>query len=252
MYRGQGLYIDHLNKLKENVGKLISLSPFFSTSAEQAVAQMFAPSNANNPEKAGIFYTIIVDSNNINTVYAAIQRVSYIPNEEEYLFSLGSLFRIDQIELHDNLWYIDMKVVDEDDHEFCLAINPWKTIIGEQSFFYGRDQPLFTRYLTFEHGPFITFQLLVDLMLRLDQTEFARQEMIEMCQRNYQKSRSDLNNIGEFKRIYRSQDAVKWYTTDSFLYRLINNSLRFEGIDTLFKLSYYIYDLHNQLAQLQI
>ena len=252
MYRGQRLYIDRLNKLKETVGRLISLSPFFSTSADQAVAQLFTEPNAANTEKAGIFYTIIVDPNNIHAVYADIQHLSRYQTENEYLFSLRSLFRIDQIELHDNLWYIDMTVVDEDDQEFCLAINPWKTVIGEQSFFSGRDQPLFTRYLTFENGPFIAFQLLVDLMLRLDQTDFARQEMIEMCQKNYQNSPSDLKKIDEFERTYRSQDAIKWYTSGSFLHRLINNSLRFEDIDTLFKLRYYIYDLHNQLAQLQI
>ena len=76
--------------------------------------------------------------------------------------------------------------------------------------------------------------------------------MIEMCQTNYQNSPSDLKKIDEFERTYRSQDAIKWYTTNSFLHRLINNSLRLENIDTLFKLRYYIYDLHNQLAQLQI
>jgi hypothetical protein len=83
-------------------------------------------------------------------------------------------------------------------------------------------------------------------MLQLDQTVYAREEMIEMCQTKYADSPIDLKEIEKFKQIYSHQDAAKWYTTDSFLYRLFNDSLRLEDIDTLFKLRYYIYDLHNQ------
>jgi hypothetical protein len=145
-----------------------------------------------------------------------------------------------------------MTAVDEDDQEFCTAINPWKAAIGEQSFFSGRHEPLFTRYLNFENGSFLAFQLLIDLMLRLNQTESAWQEMIEVCRQQYANSSTDLGEIGKFEKTYCHEDAIRWYTTDSFLYRLLNNSLRLEDIDTLFKLRYYIYDLHNQLAQLQI
>ncbi len=103
-----------------------------------------------------------------------------------------------------------------------------------------------------ENGPFIAFQLFLDLILRLDQTEYAREEMIQMCRLKYANSSTDLDKIDEFEQIYRHENAIKWYTTESFLYRLLNKSLRLENIDTLFKLRYYIYDLHNQLAQLQI
>ncbi len=89
-------------------------------------------------------------------------------------------------------------------------------------------------------------------MLRLNQTDYAREEMIEMCRLKYANHPVDLKKIDEFEQTYSHQDAAKWYTTDSFLYRLLNDSLRLEDIDTLFKLRYYIYDLHNQLAQLQI
>ncbi|CAF1533125.1 unnamed protein product [Adineta steineri] len=87
-------------------------------------------------------------------------------------------------------------------------------------------------------------------MLRLHQTQFARQEMIEMCRLKYENSLTDLEKINEFERSYQHSDALKWYTTNSFLYRLLHQALRMEDIDTIFKLRYYIYDLHNQLTQL--
>ncbi|CAF0868833.1 unnamed protein product [Adineta steineri] len=160
------------------------------------------------------------------------------------------MFRIDRVEYSDNIYYIDLTAVDEDDQQFCTAINPWKATISEQSFFSGRHEPLFTRFLIDENSSFVAFQLLTDIMLRLHQTEFARQEMIEMCRLKYENSLTDLEKINKFERSYQHSQAIEWYTTNSFLYRLLHQALRMEDIDTIFKLRYYIYDLHNQLVQL--
>jgi hypothetical protein len=252
LFRGQDLHMNDLNKLKENVGKLVTMTSFLSTSADRNVAAVFADSGHDDPMLSGVLFTINVDSSNIGIVYAHIQHLSFFTWEHEYLFSLRSMFRIERVEFIDNRWQINLTAVDEDDQEFCTTINPWKATISEQSFFSGRHQPLFTRYLNLENGSFLAFQLLIDLMLRLDQTDYAREEMIEMCRLKYTDSPVDLRKIDEFEQTYSHRDAIKWYTTDSFLYRLLNNSLRLEDIDTLFKLRYYIYDLHNQLAQLQI
>jgi hypothetical protein len=253
VYRGQALHVNALNKLKENLGKLVTMTSFLSTSLSKEIAILFAESNSHvGPEILGSLWTINVDSNDTRAIFADIRELSQYAAEEECLFSLRSMFRIDRIEFINNMWYINVTAVDEDDQEFCTAINPWKATIGEQSFFSGRHEPLFTRYLNVENGSFLAFQLLVDIMLRLDRTDYAREEMIEMCRLKYVGSPVDLKKIDEFEQTYTHQDAAKWYTTDSFLYRLLNNSLRLEDIDTLFKLRYYIYDLHNQLAQLEI
>jgi hypothetical protein len=251
-FRGQGLHINVLNKLKENLGQLVTMTSFWSTTAHREIAMMFAESNNQNPEILGVFWSLNVDSNDTRAIFADIRELSAFYNEEECLFSLRSMFRINRIEFVDNLWQVDLTAVDEDNQEFCTAINPWKATIGEQSFFSGRHEPLFTRYLNLENGSFLAFQLLIDIMLRLNQTDYAREEMIEMCRLKYANHPVDLKKIDEFEQTYSHQDAAKWYTTDSFLYRLLNDSLRLEDIDTLFKLRYYIYDLHNQLAQLQI
>ncbi|CAF1172911.1 unnamed protein product [Adineta steineri] len=160
------------------------------------------------------------------------------------------MFRIDRVKYSDNVWRIDLTAVDEDDQQFCTVINPWKTTISEQSFFSGRYEPLFTRFLIDENSSFLAFQLLTDIVLRLHQTDFARQEMIEICRSKYKNSSDDLEKINEFESSYQHSDAIEWYTTNSFLYRLLHQALRMEDIDSILKLRYYIYDLHNQLAQL--
>ena len=249
LYRGQLLFTDDLNKLKENVGKLITVTSFLSTSVYAHTAAMFAGTSDSDSTLSSVLFIINIKLNDTKAIFADIQSLSYFRDEREYLFSLRSMFRINAIDVWGTTWVIELTAADEDDQEFCQAINPWKAKISEQSFFSGRHRPLFIRHLNLENSSFLAFQLLIDLMLRLNQTSFARREMIEMCRLKYSDSLPDLNKIDGFERTYNHQDAAEWYTTDSFLYRLLNNSLRLEDIDTIFKLRYYIYDLHNQLAQ---
>ena len=227
------------------------MTSFLSTSLNIDVATNFAGNYDFDRMLSPVLFTIHVNSFDVRAIFADIQSMSSFPDEEEYLFSLRSLFRIDRIEIEDDLWHIYLTAVDEDDQEFCRTINPWKAKISEQSFFSGRHEPLFTRYLNSENSSFLAFQLLIDLMLRLYQTDYARKEMIEMCRLKYSDRPTVLNKIDQFEQSYSDQGAAKWYTTDSFLSCLLNSSLRLEDIDTIFKLRYYIYDLHNQLVQLQ-
>ncbi|CAF4187211.1 unnamed protein product [Adineta steineri] len=250
VFRGQMLHKYDLRKQAKSVGKLIAMTSFLSTSLDHNVAKRFAGDANAYLYAHPVVYKIFVESNNSKIVCADISKLSQFEAEQEQLFSIRSMFRIERVEDSGNICYIDLTAVDEDDQQFCTAINPWKATISEQSFFSGRHEPLFTRFLIHENSSFLAFQLLTDIMLRLHQTEFARQEMIEMCQSKYENSSTDLEKINEFERSYQHSDAIEWYTTNSFPYRLLQQALRMEDIDTIFKLRYYICDLHNQLAQL--
>ncbi|CAF4196021.1 unnamed protein product, partial [Adineta steineri] len=250
VFRGQRLYTYNLRKLATSVGKLISMTSFLSTTSDYHLAKIFAGNTPVDSPVQSVVYNIFIESNTNKIVYADISELSVCKEEDEHLFSIRSLFRIERVEYSDNIWCIDLTAVDEDDQQFGTVINPWKAKISEQSFFSGRHEPLFTRLLIDENSSFLAFQLLTDIMLRLHQTQFARQEMIEMCRLKYENSLTDLEKINEFERSYQHSHAIEWYTTNSFLYRLLHQALRMEDIDTIFKLRYYIYDLHNQLAQL--
>jgi hypothetical protein len=74
-----------------------------------------------------------------------------------------------------------------------------------------------------------------------------------MCRANYHNDRLKLSKINEFETKYQSeQSTVRCYTDDSFLYRLRNEILRTETIDSIFKFRYFIQDLHNCLAFMQV
>ncbi|CAF0873926.1 unnamed protein product [Adineta steineri] len=78
-----------------------------------------------------------------------------------------------------------------------------------------------------------------------------KREMIEICRREYLDDNVELRKIEEFEKDYAPDRAIYWYTRDSFLYRLINKSLRTMNTTILYKFRLFIKDLHEQLRELQ-
>ncbi|CAF1645572.1 unnamed protein product, partial [Didymodactylos carnosus] len=51
-----------------------------------------------------------------------------------------------------------------------------------------------------------------------------------------------------FEQTYKSSEAIRWYSKDAFIYRLVNIALRIEDVEALYSLTYYTADLCLQLA----
>lgn len=263
VFRGQQIHLTEIQQIKNNTGGLIGLTAFWSTTRSWDKAFRFTkrwpPTRTDEVER--VLFTIRIPSDTTQSVFMDISKFSTIECELEVFFSFRSLFRIENVRKNtsDDIWYVDLTLIDENDDQFMSIMQPWylmtTDIISQQSFFIAtlerRQQDLF-RNLTHESVRFLAFQLLIDIMLRLDRTEFARDELIEVCQEKYSNNPIELKRIVDFKNTYDCTDAVKWYTTDCFIYRIINESLRIESIDIIFKLRYFIRDLHNQLVRMEI
>ncbi|CAF1357733.1 unnamed protein product [Adineta steineri] len=261
VYRGQQLHLEEIQEIEANIGGLIGLTAFWSTTHSEKTAFNFAeiwPRHRTDSVERVMFSINIPYG--IQGLYSDISQFSRIEYELEVLFSFRSIFRVERVKRTgtDRFWYIDLTVIDENDEQFVSIMHPWysstKDIIRHRSFFTLQNVQInenFFRNLTLENGSFLAFQLLVDMMLRLDQNEFARNELLQVCRDSYADDPIELKKIDKFEQTYDPRDAIKWYTTDCFLYRLINRSLRTESIDHIFKLRYFIHDLHNQLAQIQ-
>ena len=105
-----------------------------------------------------------------------------------------------------------------------------------------------TRDLSKESASFLWFQIFKDVLLRMPRSEEARREMIEQCRQYYRGNIEELTNIDEFAKTYTVDDTIRWYTKQSFIYRLCNKALRTEDIELLFTFRYYIQDLCKRLA----
>jgi tetratricopeptide (TPR) repeat protein len=99
------------------------------------------------------------------------------------------------------------------------------------------------------NGRFVHFQLLIDCLLRMQPTPTDKDEFISLCLEEYNGNTPDLQMIDRFKKEYSSDKSLSWYTKDSFLYRLLNKSLRFQNIDLLFGSRFLIRDIEQQIQK---
>ncbi|CAF3385287.1 unnamed protein product, partial [Rotaria sp. Silwood2] len=102
----------------------------------------------------------------------------------------------------------------------------------------------------------IQFQLLIDVLSRMEQTHESKTEMLEEFRSHYggqlSQNAVQLKNIDRFEREYISDQAIHWYTRDCFLFRVVNYLCRTQNIDLLYSIRYYIGDLCRQLTQLHL
>jgi tetratricopeptide (TPR) repeat protein len=101
------------------------------------------------------------------------------------------------------------------------------------------------------NGRFVHFQLLIDCLLRMQSTSTDINEFISLCLNKNHENKQTLKIIKEFQETYSSDHSIWWYTRDTFLYRLLNESLRVQDIDSLFGLRFIICDIEQQLRQNQ-
>lgn len=99
---------------------------------------------------------------------------------------------------------------------------------------------------------FLWSQILLQVMLRLPSSRSGKQDMINHARDQYSNNLVEQQKIDEFERNYSPDNAIKWYTRDCFVYRLVNKALRTENIDNIFIYRFFIADLYRQLERLYL
>ena len=118
VYRGQGLSHTDFDQLQKTQGGLMSFNNFLSTSIHRTVSFQFAESNQDNDELIGVLFKITIDSLTSSMIFADIHDISAYPMEQEILFSMHSVFRIDQmkqIDGNERLWQVDLTLTNDND-----------------------------------------------------------------------------------------------------------------------------------------
>ena len=104
--------------------------------------------------------------------------------------------------------------------------------------------------LSKESAKFMWFQLLLETLLQSKQTTRIRDEMLNECRKECQENAPETSKIDEFEATYTANQAIRWYTRDSFLFRLVNRAMRTQDIDSIYTYRSFILDLHQQLSEL--
>ena len=111
-YRGQLISSEEMNRLRYSIGKLISINSFFSTSMNRAQALEFlrVSGNSKDEQNSGqmlenVLFEIDADpigiiSNSLNRPFGDISSISKFSDEDEVLFMIGSIFRLNHVCSH--------------------------------------------------------------------------------------------------------------------------------------------------------
>lgn len=130
VYRGQGMSNVEFDKLRQNIGGLLSIHSFWSTSLDPQVPSLLVPSN--DPDMQGILFKIEIDLNTKNTVpFANVSNYSHFQIENEILFSMGSVFRIVSASKNtENIWVVCIKLSGDEDIQLKNLREHMKEEIG--------------------------------------------------------------------------------------------------------------------------
>ncbi|CAF2850325.1 unnamed protein product [Rotaria sp. Silwood2] len=117
LYRGQLVSKTEFEYFKQLQGHIISINTFLSTTASLQIALAFANGSWNNIDFVPIVFCIETKSHvQHKRPYANISSFSAYRDEEEVLFAMGSLFRIQSIEKLDrmnNIPVIYLQMIDQ-------------------------------------------------------------------------------------------------------------------------------------------
>ena len=133
VYRGQVLSSEDLEKLQQNLGGLWSFNCFLSTSVKKDAAKSFAQW-FRSPLLNGVLLEIQIDSSTSSVPFSPIRDISAFPNEEEILFSIGTVFRINQVyRIEDGLWKINLTLTDDRDSSLNQLTDHIRRSLGQGS-----------------------------------------------------------------------------------------------------------------------
>ncbi|CAF0957054.1 unnamed protein product [Adineta steineri] len=133
VYRGQGFSTGDFEKMSRIKGGLISFNNFLSTSKDRNISLSFAQDAAINPDQVGVFFIMEINPALSTTPFAAIADISDFQKEDEVLFSMHSVFRIQDIELmaeNNRLYEVSLTLTADND----LELKRLTDYIREESF----------------------------------------------------------------------------------------------------------------------
>lgn len=123
VYRGQALSINAFEKLKRTIGGLVSFNNFLSTSTDREVSQSYADMASQRENMVGILFIMTIDPQQSSTPFVNVKRYSAYPTEDEILFSMHAVFRIEEVTKLDqleNVYEVKLTITKEDDPELKI------------------------------------------------------------------------------------------------------------------------------------
>ncbi|CAF1380854.1 unnamed protein product [Didymodactylos carnosus] len=133
VYQVQTMSYNELARLKLNTNALISMNTFISTFTSYKVALSHISEDVKFNKETILFEIEIGAILSHREPFAYIQDVSYLKQEDEMLFLMGTVFRLESIEqLVNKIWRIRLKLTENELNESQLLLVHYKREFGER------------------------------------------------------------------------------------------------------------------------
>ncbi|CAF3679041.1 unnamed protein product [Rotaria socialis] len=136
---------------------------------------------------------------------------------------------------------------------FCTLSTNVRTMTSQPSMM-SELPPLTSVSKTVERSTAFTYSYVTDwyiylirAMQEVPPARTCKEKFIEECRILYKDKPTVVRAINEFQNTYNPEDAIRWYTRDGFLYKLINRALREQNQKAIQLLHFFVYDLDRQL-----
>lgn len=129
VYRGQMMTTEELDRLRQSVGKLISINSFFSTSLDASTVFSFLKTGGSLEP---VLLEISADPQKVTTKpFADISQHSDYFTEAEVLFMIGSIFHVDSVDRNNKkLWTLRLTLSNDDEHDLKQVLLYMKGQVG--------------------------------------------------------------------------------------------------------------------------
>jgi tetratricopeptide (TPR) repeat protein len=97
---------------------------------------------------------------------------------------------------------------------------------------------------------FMYTQILKEILLTINFEEKHFADFIKYCRDIFAENEDELKKAEELQKTYRDQTPIWWYTSECFLYSMLNRALRRMDVDIIIKMGFFIDDLHRHIDQL--
>ena len=133
LFRGQGMEKEDFERLRVNQEGLLCISNFLSTSFDREVGLRFAREALNDRRRVSVLMEIKVDKNRVIPV-ADVTDLSVFKGEQEWLFSMGAVFRIGSLEiLPDGVWIMPLTLTDDRDEQLTALKEHFKKSMADRN-----------------------------------------------------------------------------------------------------------------------
>ncbi|CAF1351432.1 unnamed protein product, partial [Rotaria sordida] len=98
---------------------------------------------------------------------------------------------------------------------------------------------------------YVYSRLLIEELIRMKPKSEDKEKFISLCEKQYQGNETQLKYLKEFQDKYTPDNAIRWYTKKSFVYRILNKALRVQNVQLLYLFRFFIRDICHQLEKYQ-